>query len=386
MSNQKSILIITTVYPPSIGGVETHIQDLTEFLSEQGYYVYVLTYQPIAGKVKAKPLEKKKNLEIRRFSWFGDNLFHKFESYPPVFNFLYLAPYLLLRSFLFMLVNYKKINIIHAFGLIPAFAARVLKPIFRKKITMSTETLYEYKEGTLFSKVAYHVLDKFDKILAHSEDSKDETIRIGVDKNKIITFTHCINQSRFKPSNKRELKSKLGWEDKFTVLYVGRLIPIKGVSLFLQIAKHIKRDINFKIIGDDGPEYSKIKDIESKLNNLEYIGPIAYEDLPPYYAAADVFVYPALYNEDVSRALLESLSCGTPVINTNKGSGIYALNPNISFVTKPEYQEIQSKIEYLYDNPKNLAQMTSNCSSFAKAFGPAKCGKVIIDSYQQLMK
>lgn len=380
---KKRILILTPFFSPNLGGVETHLNDLYEHLRTNNFFVYVLTYQPLTTPVKGKTVEKKKNLEIHRFYWLSGNLFPRFEKLPPIFNFLYLTPYLGLKTFIFLLINKDKVDIIHGFGLNAAFIARCLKIIFGKKIVMSTEALYGYKRGTIFANICSWVLKGFDKILAQSEASKEEMIRIGVPEKKIKVFAHWVNQKKFKPGNKRKLKKQLGWDDKFTTLFLGRLIESKGIHVVLEVAKKTKKEINFKIIGDDGPELQKVKEAEAKLDNLEYIGRVSYENLPPYYGAADVFLYPALYQEDMSRAILELLSCGTPVINTNKGSGIYALDDSVAIITEPDPDEIKGKLEFLFDHPKKLTQMTKNCRPFAKKFGPS-FAKIITKAYEEI--
>jgi glycosyltransferase involved in cell wall biosynthesis len=116
---QKSILLLTPFFHPNIGGVETHLSDLVSKLAQLNYQIFVQTYSPITTPgVKWKKYEKNKNIHIRRYYWFGKQLFHRIEKYP-FFDFLYLTPYLLIRSFLWMLKNHKKIDTIHSHGFNP---------------------------------------------------------------------------------------------------------------------------------------------------------------------------------------------------------------------------------------------------------------------------
>ena len=108
----KGILLLTPFYHPNIGGVETHLTDLATELSKT-YKVFVHTYSPITTiNVSYKKFEKQKNLEIHRYPWFGKSLFHKLEKFP-IFDFLYLTPYLFIRVFLWMIFNSNKIDMIH---------------------------------------------------------------------------------------------------------------------------------------------------------------------------------------------------------------------------------------------------------------------------------
>lgn len=381
MKRKKRVLLITPFFSPNLGGVETHLGNLCDVLVDQNIKVVVITYQPLTTPTTGKLHEKKRNLEIYRINWFRGNIFPKLEKFPPIFNFIYLTPRLLIQTF-FYLSNAASIDVIHAYGLNAAFIARLLKIFFNKRIVMSTEAIYNYKQGGLFTKIVKWVLDGFDKILAQSEASKKEMTRIGINSDKIDIFHHWINQKKFKPLDKSKEKKKLGWEDKFTAIFIGRLISLKGINIFLEVAKKTNKDIVFKIVGDDGPELGAVKKAERELSNLEYLGPIPYDNLPSYYAASDVLIYPALYDEDMSYSILDSLSCGTPVINTNLGSGLYKLEDDIAFVVKPAAKEISDILKYLSSHRNQWLKMVKLAPIFAKKFGP-RMAKIIISSYQK---
>ena len=144
MSAETNVLIITPFFLPNIGGAETYVHELCEYLRQHGCFVNVLTYQPITTSgVRGKSLETRDNMVVRRYQWIGFNLFHRLEKHP-VLNFLYLTPYLLLRSFLWMLFHHKDVDVIDAQGLNSAVVAAVLKRLFRKKAVVSVMSLYSF--------------------------------------------------------------------------------------------------------------------------------------------------------------------------------------------------------------------------------------------------
>lgn len=376
----KRVLIVTPFAPPGVGGAETHLQDLYDYLRNNNYFVYCLTYQPLTINVRAEPVEKKENLEIHRFSWIGHNLFFKFEKYHPIVNFLYLTPYLLFRSLLFMSFNHRKIDIIHTFGLNGAFIARVLKIIFRKKALMSTQALYNFKEGVLFSRVTRWVLSGLDKTIAESPESKDELVRIGVGQDKIVVFSHWVDQDKFKPRPKEASKNKLGWDNKFTVLFVGRAIPIKGCRVLVEVAGELK-DINFAIISDAGPEIDFLKQAAKENKNIIFIEGVDYNDLWLYYNAADIFVIPSQYEEGVARVMLEALSSGKPIIGSKRGSIPTVLDNSVSLLVEANKDEIKKAIEFLYNHPDELTRLSNNARNYALERFSVKNINVITDNY-----
>jgi len=134
---KNGILILTPFFAPNVGGVETHLNDLTAYLAEEGYYTYILTYKPITSKINAPYFTKTRNLEISRLPWFGFNLFSKLEPFP-ILEFLYITPWLLINAFIFLLFKKNFIKVIHAQGLNSAFIGALLKVIFRKRLVVST--------------------------------------------------------------------------------------------------------------------------------------------------------------------------------------------------------------------------------------------------------
>lgn len=377
----ENVLLITPFAPPNIGGVETHIEDYYNYLAKSGYNVTVLTYQPLTSKIKGLSIEKHKNLTIHRFNWIGFNLFPRFEKFPPIFNFLYLTPYLGLRSFIFMLKNRETVDVIHAFGLNSAFIARILGMIFNKNIYVSMEALYEFNSKTFFGKVCKWVFDGFHTVLVGSEESKVDVMNLGVPATQIFVYTHWIDLDHFKPQNKKTLKKKLGWKDTFTVIYVGRLIPIKGIAVFLEVAKMSNKNIQFVIAGD-GTEADKVRAAAKEFPNILYLGRVPNTEVATYYAASDMLIYPALYNEDLSLVLLESLATGTPVINTNMGSGVYKLQKDFAFVVPADPKKMKEKVELLYKDPVLRNSMAKNGIQFANKFG-IELADLIIQKYEK---
>jgi glycosyltransferase involved in cell wall biosynthesis len=380
---KKRILLISPFCHPSVGGAETHLADLYEYLRTHDYFVYVVTYQPITVDLRGKSLEKKKNLEIHRFSWFGHNLFFKLEKHHPIFNFLYLTPYLLLRSFLFMLTHRKKIEVIHAHGLNASFIAVLLKKLFKKRAVMSTMALYSFKRGSLFSRVTARILSSLDKVIAETEESKEELVKIGVPQEKVVVFSHWVNQNQFKPEDKKKAKKRLGWQGKFVALFVGRAIPIKGGDTLTKVVAKINPQINLAVIADAGPQLDLFKKTAQKYPNFIFVGGVPYKRLHAYYKAADIFVIPSRYEEGAARVMLEAVSCGVPVVASSRGAIPSVLDESVAVFVDPDEKSIRRAIEELYRQPRKLKELAKNCFPFATKHFGFENAKIVTASYQK---
>ncbi|NOX97922.1 MAG: glycosyltransferase [Nitrospirae bacterium] len=378
--DKNGILIISPFFRPNIGGVETYLDDLCEYLRNHGYMVYVLTYQPLTTKVKGKKYEKEENLEIRRVSWFGCNLFHKLEPYP-LLEFLYLTPFLLVYIFFFLVRNHRKIKVIHAQGLSAAFIAKFLAKFFKKRSVMSTCAVYNLQQRDLFAKMVGWVLSGFDKILPLADFSKQELIYVGLPEHKMNTYYLWVNQEIYKPGDKKESKESVGLRGKFIVLFIGRLIKMKGVEILIEVAGQVNKKINFVFIGDDGPLLNVIETAAAQSENIVLVKGLRGRQLIPYYQAADILVIPSQYEEAFGKVIIEALSCGTPVIGADKGAIPDILDVSVGRVIAPTTENIKREVEYFYCHPDVLSQLTVNCRPYAEKYFGEKNAEIIAESY-----
>ncbi len=126
----------------------------------------------------------------------------------------------------------------------------------RKTILIRTDKYIERYVTKFIIYVSHELRDRLVKL----KDEKHIVIENGVDFDEI---------------NNNSSQSSFGYDDKSTkrVLFIGRLVPVKRVDIFLDIAKLINDDditgITFYIIGD-GPLKSKMRKIikDEKLENI----------------------------------------------------------------------------------------------------------------------
>ncbi len=374
------ILIITPFFWPNLGGVETHLNDLCRFLVKKNIKVQVLTYQPITVKTKAKALESSKYLKIRRFWWPGFNLFHRLEKLPAAFNFIYLTPGILFQSIIFARKYFGEIQSVHSQGLAAGFAGFILKKTLKLRLVISTHSIYGFS-NPMFSKISAWTLNKADKVLALSQASKKELIRIGVDPKKISVYVYWVDQNCFKPLDKKECKRKLSLENRFVVLFVGRLIEIKGAMILINIAKKEPR-MTFVFVGT-GPEETILKKQARGYRNIKFTGRVDNRKLPVYYSAADVFVIPSQYDEGFGRVISESLSCGTPVIGSNRGGIKEAISSEVGILVSSTEKAFHNALKYLFINRKKLRELSKNCRQYAVKKFSDHNANLIVDSYSE---
>jgi glycosyltransferase involved in cell wall biosynthesis len=181
--------------------------------------------------------------------------------------------------------------------------------------------------------------------------------------NKMVFLQYGINLKRFERVVDRNLERRYKKKGEKIVLYVGRLVPNKGVDDLIDAISIIsKKDSRVKLIiigsGDRRIEkYLRECVKESGIDDrVVFNGPVV-EKLPKFYSMADVTVLPSVYRnrfgtyypepEAFGLVLAESMSCGTPVVATKVGGVPYWIkNGYNGLLCKPS-------------NPSNLASAIS---------------------------
>jgi glycosyltransferase involved in cell wall biosynthesis len=379
-----NILILSPFFRPNVGGVETHIDDLCKYFSVDNE-IFVVTYQPLTINVKGSNIEVHKNLEIFRLPWFRGTLFFDFEKYP-ILEFLYLTPALFMFSFQFMLRRQKQIDVIHAHGLNAAFIAKFIGKFFNKKVVTTVHAVYS--AGSVMSNLFKWTFISSDVILALSEKSKQELMKLGIPETKIKISRQWVDQNKFKLCNRNHLKMKKEKQlnQKFVILFVGRLIEAKGVKILLEVASRMSENMNvaFFFLGS-GPLDAAIKKAASTNPNVKFLGKVNDDDLVNYYNAADILAVPSTQNEGAPRVVMEALSCGLPVLASNKGCLPDMLDSSVGWIIEPTAKDFFEKISQILNNPTQLYTRALKCRKYAETLFSIKNVDVIQKSYRAVV-
>ncbi len=145
-----------------------------------------------------------------------------------------------------------------------------------------------------------------------------------IDNSKVRIVPNGVDVEKFKPEiNPEESRRKFGLVDEPCVLFVGSLIPRKGLPFLVQAAKRIvkeKANTKFLIVGD-GPLKNQLTaglKAANLLGNFLFTGNLKDNMLPAVYSCADVFVLPSI-QEGQGIVLLEAEASGKPVVAFDVG-------------------------------------------------------------------
>lgn len=175
-------------------------------------------------------------------------------------------------------------------------------------------------------------LETAERIVATSPQEK-EHMRSLVSKKGNIEIIPCgTDIQRFGSVSRAEARAQLGIsEDSLVVLYVGRFDRRKGIETLVRAMSRstLRGEANLKLMiaggsrpgKSDGIERDRIEAIvdEVGIRDLtEFPGRVSHQELPNYYAAANLCVVPSHY-EPFGLVAIEAMASGTPVVASDVG-------------------------------------------------------------------
>ncbi|KST67965.1 glycosyltransferase family 4 protein [Mastigocoleus testarum] len=207
--------------------------------------------------------------------------------------------------------------------------------------------------------VEKNVLETAERIVATSPQ-EEEHMRSWVSSEGQIDIIPCgTDIERFggvdKAAARAKLRSKaqtVGNELKFSldeeiVMYVGRFDRRKGIETLVRAIRksNLFNSPNLKLIiaggsrpgQSDGRERERIENIVDELGMRQvtcFPGRLSQEDLPLYYAAADVCVVPSHY-EPFGLVAIEAMASGTPVVASDVGGLQFTVVPEETGLLAP---------------------------------------------------
>ena len=102
--------------------------------------------------------------------------------------------------------------------------------------------------------------------------------------------------------------------DAPVVIFVGRVVPGKRIETLVEaLAKPTLSSVHLLVTGEVDEAYKKFflsGTSKSLRGRLHFTGKVAFDELPAYFSAADVGVWPG----DIAISVIDAMSCGLPIV------------------------------------------------------------------------
>ena len=378
----KIAFILGTFFPKA-GGVQVQIHNIANRLSKLGIGVKLFIYD--------KTDIRNNNYEIIIFEKLIFNIVFVFKYY------LNLNIFFFLNSYISKIIKKNKIDIWHfnflnfksliLINILKKYNQKIIVTFHGVDLQIEEKINYGYRLNKKYDSFLKSTLKKIDKFTYLSETIKEDLIKLGVEKKKLVYFPNSVNIEKFE----KIVSTKNENDGKLHLITVARFSNRKkGFDLIQKVcSKLIEKNINFKwkIIGKNSQLLYKNKFIESNSNLFEIIENIENidEDYFPHstlinhYKSSDLYLNLSRI-ESFGITFIEALASKVPIISfTSKGANEIIKDKFNGFLIKNnDVSELVNKIYQIKENKEIIVKMHNNClDSITKFDLDTSCNKLI---------
>lgn len=215
--------------------------------------------------------------------------------------------------------------------------------------------------------------------------------------NKILAYGHMTAETagvadrvaRTTDQQVEKIKSKYRLSE-LTFLYLGQLIPRKGILELLSAWKAANiQDATLMLVGD-GKQRSEIEKyiLENSLeNSVKLTGAINYDDLGPYYKAADCFIIPTL-EDNWSLVVPEAMAAGLPIAcSVYNGCHPELVHPENGWTFDPlNVNDTVATLKTISSSRNKLKPMGEESRKIVANYTPQHAARGIYDACLKVLK
>lgn len=381
------VLLVTHRFPPAIGGVEVHAFEVARYLVSRGHEVTVLTSDVFSFPLRRLPKSHQEHvidgIGVRRFF-----------ALPLGVQALTFSP-----SMIGALLD-SDFDVVHAFGYtyppgyVTAFA-RALRPF--PFILSAIATPPNYSDS--FTKKAYQpvgrlVLKQVNHLVVQTNREVDYFASMHFPPSR-ITKIYGTDISRFRAENTASMASE--FRDRYQafgkiVLFVGRVERDKGVIELVRSAPKVLEsfpETKFLVVGPDYGARDEVQGLSTKLGISDKVvltGGLFGSQLVSAFVAADVFVQPS-YHEIISRAAVEALAAGKPIVASDIGAlrEILDEGANALFSRPGDPESLAEAIKVLLSDGELSRTMRKNNLAKSELFSLERLGQELERIYSECL-
>lgn len=391
IEGRLNIGIFTDTYTPDINGVSVSVEILRRQLEKLGHNVFVITTSlesKFSGITYENGVLRIHGIRLKK-----------------LYNYRMSMPYSIAAK---KYLDAMKLDIIHVhtefgigiFGRLYAKSRNI--PLVYTYHTMLEDYTHYITKGTsidpgakkLVRTVSRAYCNNASAVIAPTEKTKNTLLRYGA-KSEIHVIPTGVDISNFSPENidfhtLSEFRKKYGLENKFTVLYLGRLAPEKSVEVLIDGIKKLsekRNDIKLLIVGL-GPSLEPLKEYANNQyvsDIVEFTGRMEYSEVPIAYWASDIFATASL-TETQGLTYIEALAAGLCVLARMDEASKIILKDGVNGFYFTDSDSFAEKVLHYINLPtEQKDEMRKKCLDTAMEFSADTYGKNVDALYHSIL-
>jgi len=354
------ICMVCDFFYPNMGGIESHIYQVSSCLIERGHHVIIITHS--YGDRNGV-----------RYLTNGIKIYYL--PIPPFYNQCILPTLFPSFPLIRQVLIRERIQIIHGHS---AFSTLGHEAMFHGR-TMGLRTVFtEHSHfgfadasSILTNKILNFSLCDCTHVICVSHTCKENTVlRANVQPDIVSVIPNAVDPAMFKPSpDSRD-------PNKITIVVISRLVYRKGMDLLAGLIPIICAkypQVQF-LIGGDGPKrilLEEVREREQLLDRVNLLGSLHHSQIRDVLVQGDIMINTSL-TEAFCIAILEAACCGLQVVSTKVGGVpevlppglVYLAQPNVEALAQEVEKAIEDRIQNKYLPPKEMHEKIKNLYSW----------------------
>ncbi len=168
------------------------------------------------------------------------------------------------------------------------------------------------------------------------------------------------------PCPAQEITRKFGLEKASYLLFVGRMVPEKGLRALIEAFRGVRTDKKLVIAGGAGDMksfYEELKQLAVPDDRIMFLGFVQGQVLEELYSNAYVYVLPSDL-EGMPLTLLEAMSYGNCCLVSDIPECTEVVGEQAHVFRRGDVGELRRSMQYLCDNPAYVQRLRSQSASF----------------------
>lgn len=310
------IVHVSNDFDPISGGINTHLKNLLEYLSEEDFKISLLVPTAIEEELPGMPdviPDESKPFRIVR-SFYSKTGFNALK--------LIRLTKAIQAGLHWIQKNVREIDLIHQHDQrATRLGASLFSSVHHIPMIWTNHSSAYFERDNYLIRIMLKVLNcQPDGVIAVHRTMAENFRRYEFEDIPVRYIPNGVNMKHFAPDDKSE-------DEKTVVLFPQRMIPVKGAEILAKAAVTILQNyqtgnIMFWFGGSesmsnrDDSSILRVKEILNDFTDtdtIKFLGNPSYEEMPWYYHEADIVVLP-LQTETENISVFEAWASGTPLI------------------------------------------------------------------------
>jgi glycosyltransferase involved in cell wall biosynthesis len=377
------VLLVSDWYPPDLGGVGRHTENLARALTEKGHQALVVA--PALNFKASQQVEH--GVEVLRLPAVLS---------PYHADILRVSPWP--RRRLTKLLDQWQPDVVHVqtpltlgYNTLKAAQKRHIPAVFTYHIFIYHSKGKWWRPFDLAYWKYWRYLFRMAQVVTVPSQSSIDYLQQDYGPLQLTLLPNGIDLSQYghQDVNQEQAKSSLGLTGKMVFFFASRMSPEKRLEDAIAGLNQVADPNLVFVIAGDGPQKGQLQNLINKLGEtrVTFAGQLDKEQVKRYYEAADACLFPSPV-ENHSIAMLESLSYGLPILGANAGGIGGTITDGQDGLLYPPNQPdrvAEAIKKFLAMSPQQKQAMRQAAQKTAQQFGYQTVVLKYLDVYQKVI-